>query len=153
VQLRLGAKDFPAWTMGASLKNCVLLVDRHHELSEGVRDLLATAFAGVFTVAEESSLLEGAARIQPVMVVADLAFAGGDIAGFVAALRRQAPAAKVLLFTVHDEPTVVRAAVSAGADGVVLTRSIATDLLPALDALLAGQSYVSPLRADDVRTH
>ena len=125
------------------MMNCVLFADRHHELSEGVRDLLATMFAGVFTVAEEGSLLEGAARIQPTLVVADLSLAGGDIAGFVAALRRQAPATKVLLLTVHDEATVTSAALAAGADGVILTRAVATDLLDAAEAVLAGRRYTS----------
>ena len=123
--------------------NCVLLADRHHELSEGVRGLLGTMFAGVFTVADEASLMEGAARIRPTVIVVDLSLAGGDIVGFLGALRRQAPAAKVLLLTVHDEPTVASAALAAGADGVVLTRAIATDLLEAVDAVLAGKRYTS----------
>lgn len=125
------------------MKNCVLLADRHHELSEGVRGLLGTVFEGVFAVGDQTSLLEGAARIQPNLVVADLALAGGDIHAFLARIRQRAPAAKVLLLTVHDEPTVVAAATAAGADGIVLTRAIATELLPAIDAILAGCRYSS----------
>ena len=125
------------------MMNCVLLADRHHELSEGVRELLGTTFEGVFAVADEASLMEGAARIRPTLVVVDLSLAGGDVVGFLGALRRQAPAAKVLLLTVHDEATVASAALAAGADGVVLTRAIATDLLEAVDAVLAGKRYTS----------
>ncbi len=123
--------------------NCVLLADRHHALSEGVRGLLGTMFAGVFTVADEASLLEGAARIRPTAVVVDLSLAGGDIVGFLRTLRERAPAVKVLLLTVHDEQTVASAALAAGADGVVLTRAIATDLLEAVEAVLAGKRYTS----------
>jgi two-component system secretion response regulator SsrB len=130
--------------MGDAMMNCVLLADRHHGLSEGVRGLLATTFAGVFTVTDEASLMEGAARIRPTVVVVDLSLAEGDMVGFLQALRRQAPAAKVLLLTVHDEPTVASAALAAGADGVVLKRAIATDLLAAVDAVLAGRRYTSP---------
>lgn len=125
------------------MKNCVLLAGQHHDLSEGVSGLLRTVFAGVFVVADEESLLEGAARLQPNLLVIDLPFTGGDMADFLKSLRKQAPAAKVLLLTVHDEPTVVAAALAAGADGVVLTRAIATDLLEAVDAILAGRCYVS----------
>ena len=46
--------------------------------------------------------------------------------------------------SVHDEPTVADAALAAGADGVVLKRSLATDLMAAVDALLAGKRYLSP---------
>ena len=130
--------------MGNASMNCVLLAGRHRELSEGVRGLLGTMFAGVFAVADEGSLLEGAARIQPNLVVVDLALAGGDIAGFLKALKRRAPETKALLLTVHDEPTVVSAALAAGAEGVVLTRAIATDLLEAVEAVLAGGHYSSP---------
>ena len=55
----------------------------------------------------------------------------------------QAPSAKVLLLSVHDESAVVAAALAAGADGLVLKREIAAELLTAVDALLAGERYVS----------
>jgi two-component system secretion response regulator SsrB len=129
--------------MGDTTMSCVLLADRHHGLSEGVRGLLGTMFAGVFAVADESSLMEGAARIRPTLVVVDLSLARGDVVGFLHTLRERAPAVKVLLLTVHDEPTVASAALAAGADGVVLTRAIATDLLEAVKAVLAGRRYTS----------
>ncbi len=125
------------------MMDCVLLADRHRELSEGVRGLLATRFAGVFMVADGGSLLEGAARIQPTLVVADLSLAGGDLAGFLSALHAHAPAAKVVVITVHDQPTLLAAALAAGADGVVLTGAVSTDLLEAVDAVLAGGRYTS----------
>ena len=71
----------------------------------------------------------------------DLSLAAGNVVGLLKSIRQRAPATKVVLLTVHDEPTVATAALAAGADGVVLTRAIATDLLPAVDAIFAGQSY------------
>ena len=44
----------------------------------------------------------------------------------------------------HDERTVAQAALAAGADAVVLKRCLGTDLMPAVDAVLAGQRYLSP---------
>ena len=44
---------------------------------------------------------------------------------------------KLVVLSVHDEPSVRRAAMDAGADGFVLTRAIATDLLPTVEAVLA----------------
>jgi hypothetical protein len=38
----------------------VLLADRHHDLAEGIRDLLSSAFACVFTVGDATSLLSKA---------------------------------------------------------------------------------------------
>lgn len=124
--------------------NCVLLADRHHSLSEGVRGLLETTFDNVFMVADQGSLMEGAERLRPQVIVVDLSLAGGDSAGLLRGLRERAPGAKLLVLTVHDEPTVTSCVVAGGADGVVLTRSIATDLLLAIDSILAGKRYVSP---------
>jgi len=53
--------------------SCVLLADRHHGLTEGVRGLLETAFGTVVMVVDEASLLEGASRLRPdVALVTDL---------------------------------------------------------------------------------
>jgi len=50
----------------------------------------------------------------------------------------------VLMLSVHDEPSVARSAIAAGADGVVLKRAIATDLLAGIETLLGGSHFVSP---------
>jgi DNA-binding NarL/FixJ family response regulator len=129
-----------------------LLADRHHRLSEGVRGLLDTVFSRVFMVADQNSLLEGAQRLSPALVVVDVSFAEGDIADLLRLIRDRAPAAKVLVLSVHDEPAVVDAALAAGADGLVLKRAIANDLLPAVDALLASRRYISPGAGQDPTT-
>jgi DNA-binding NarL/FixJ family response regulator len=124
---------------------CVLLGERHHELGDGVRGLLETAFGAVFLVADEASLIEGAARLQPALVVVDLSLAGGDLPRLLDTLRENAPTTKVLLLSVHDDEESVRSeALAAGADGLVLKQQIAAELLPAVDALLAGKRYLPP---------
>jgi len=125
-------------------RNCVLLADRHHGLRDSVRGLLETEFETVFMVATETALLDGAERLQPAVVVFDLSMCHGDLSGLIARVRAGASHARVLLLSVHDEPTVAAAAMAAGADAVVLKRSLSTDLMPAMDAVLAGQTYLSP---------
>jgi DNA-binding NarL/FixJ family response regulator len=70
--------------------------------------------------------------------------AGGDLCGLLARLAERSPGSKVLMLTVHDEATVAQAALAAGAAAVVLKRRLATDLLPAVDALRGGRRYMSP---------
>src|SRR5262245_38525581 len=115
---------------------CVLLADRHHGLTEGIRGLLGTLFRTVVMVADESSLQESAARLRPEVVVADLSLARDRSLRWLERLRQRHPEMKLVVLSVHDEPTVRRAAMDAGADGFVLTRAIATDLLPVLEAVL-----------------
>jgi len=128
--------------MSKHLSDCVLLADRHHGLSEGIRRLLEKSFNSVFLVADETSLVEGVGLLRPAAVVVDLSLGAGDLLGLMRELRARAPAAKMLLLSVHDEPSVVRSALAAGADGIILKRAIATDLLPALDAILAGRRFI-----------
>ncbi len=123
---------------------CVLLADRHHGLSEGVRGLLEAAFDSVFMVGDEASLLEGAHRLRPPVVIVDLSLAAGDAQGLLSRVIARSPDSKVVVLTVHDEPSVADAALRAGAHAVVLKRAIATDLLTAITEVVAGRRYASP---------
>jgi DNA-binding NarL/FixJ family response regulator len=124
--------------------SCVLLADRHHGLRDSVRGLLEIQFESVYMVANEASLVEGVGRLKPAVVVLDLSLAGGDLRGLLARVAERAPGSKVLMLTVHDEATVAQAALTAGAEGVVLKSRLATDLLPAVDALRGGKRFLSP---------
>ena len=56
-------------------------------------------------------------------------------AGFVFAF----PMLKLIMLSVHDEWSVSQAVIEAGANGFVLKRAVATELLPAVEAVLAGR--------------
>lgn len=128
--------------------SCVLLADRHHGLTEGVRGLLETAFGTVVMVADEASLVEGASRLQPDVAVVDLSLAQDSGLDWLRAVRRRCPDLKVIVLSVHDEQTVRRAALVAGADALVLKRAIATDLLPAVELVRTGQKEEIPSAAE-----
>ena len=130
--------------MGQEEMRCVLLADPHHALSEGVRGLLATTFEAVVMVADEVSLFESASRLQSNLVVVDLALSRGNALELVRRLRGRFPTMKMIIVSVHDQSSVSRSVLEAGADGFVVKRAIATDLLAATDAVLAGQQYISP---------
>jgi two-component system secretion response regulator SsrB len=127
--------------MSAKVARCVLLAERHHGLSEGVRGLLETMFEVVVMVADQPSLFESAERLAPALVVVDLSLARGQDRGWLGRLRARCPDTRVIVLSIHDEPSVQREAVKAGVEGFVLKRAIATDLLPAVEAVLAGRHY------------
>jgi DNA-binding NarL/FixJ family response regulator len=130
--------------MSNSESRSVLLADPHHGLSDGVRGLLATTFRSVVMVADEVSLFESAGRLQSDLAVVDLALSRGNALDLIRRLRDRFPAMKMIIVSVHDQSSVSRSVLEAGADGFVVKRAIATDLLAAADAVLAGQRYVSP---------
>ena len=123
---------------------CVLLADRHHGLTEGIRGLLETSFEAVVMVADETSFLETAERLRPTLVVADLALAPGENFGWLRRLLARCPDSRVIVLSKHDELTVIQSALEAGAAGFVLKREITSQLLDAVEAVIAGRLYVPP---------
>ena len=126
----------------------VLVGHAQRRLSEGLRDLLQASFEGVFMVADRPSLIEGASRLQPALIVFDLSFAAGNLHALVADLHRKSPVSRTLLLCGHDDRATDAAMLSAGADGVVHHASLATDIPNAVDAVLAGRRYPSPSDAN-----
>ena len=122
---------------------CVLLGHAQQRLSEGLRGMLGASFEQAFIVTDRVSLLEGATRLQPMLVVADLALADGNPGALIAELRSRAPGVRTLLLCDHDDPLVDAAALAAGADGVLGNASLADELYAAIETLLAGGRYTS----------
>jgi DNA-binding NarL/FixJ family response regulator len=132
--------------MKSDAVKCVLLADRHHGLTEGIRGLLETSFEAVVMVADEVSFLETAERLRPTVVVADLALAPGENFGWLRRLLVRCPKSRVIVLSTHDEVSVVESALEAGAAGFVFKREIASQLLDAVESVIAGRRYV-PLGA------
>jgi len=74
----------------------------------------------------------------------DLSLARDNGLGWMRAVRQRCPDLKVIVLSVHDEESVRRAAIEAGADAFVLKRAIVTDLLPAIEAVRATGAHIGP---------
>ena len=123
---------------------CAILADRHAAVVDGIRGLLESAFESVFMVADIGSLSNGAKRLKPDLIILDLSLVGGDLPGLLGDITAQSPASRLIVITLHDEPTVPHLAFSAGAHGVVLKRCVGRDFLDAVDTVLRGGRFVSP---------
>jgi DNA-binding NarL/FixJ family response regulator len=124
---------------------CVLLADNHFNMLEAVRRLLEGRFATTVIVSEETSLLEAVGRMEPDLVVVDLSLPVSGTVNVVRSLFSRYPRLRVIALSVHDEQPAVSQALSAGAAGFVLKRTVAVDLTAAVDAVLRGETYVSPV--------
>jgi DNA-binding NarL/FixJ family response regulator len=116
---------------------CALLADRHLNLVEGIRGLLETEFEAVVVVGDEVSLFETARRLDANLAIVDLSLAPGDGLGLIRRIRKHFPQLQLVALSPHVEKGVELAAIQAGANGFVRKGSIATDLLPTIDAVLA----------------
>ena len=87
--------------------------------------------------------VQKAEELQPDVILLDINLP--KMHGFEVAreVRRLAPHARLLFMSQESSPDVVREALSLGADGYVQKISAATDLLPAIEAVLAGRRFVS----------
>lgn len=121
----------------------VLVGHAHPRLSEGLRHWLQASFEAVFVVGDRASLLDGAMRLQPALMVVDLGLAEGDLAALSAELHRRSPASRLLLLSDYEDAGADAAALSAGVDGVVHRATLAAELFTAVDTVLAGRRYVA----------
>ena len=123
---------------------CVLLADRHQNMLEGIRGLLESMFDTVMMVADELSLMEAISKIKPDLVVADLSLPASEEVNIARSLKKENPDLKFIILSIHDEMTAVDECLAAGAEGFVLKRSAASDLILAVDEVLGGGTFVSP---------
>jgi len=125
-------------------KGCVILADSHQNLLESVRGLLETMFETVVMVADKRSLFEAAGKLKPKLAVVDLSLPVSGEVNVAREIKSRYPELKFIILSIHDEPTAVSEAMSAGASGFVLKRSIVNDLFPAIREILKGGTYISP---------
>ncbi len=124
--------------------SCAILADRHTALADRLRELLRAVCDTVVTVADTRSLLDGARRLRPNLIVIDLGFGEDGITNLLHELKADVPDARLIVLSLHDDPEIARAALAEGADGIVAKQSIAEDLLESIDRVLSGSTFVSP---------
>lgn len=127
----------------------VLVVDDHTIVRQGLVALLASS-PGLAVVGEAGtagSALEAAARLQPDVVLLDLSLPDLPGTTVLQRLADVAPAARVLVLSMHDSEEYVRPAVAAGARGYLVKGSGLGDLVAAIGAVAAGQAFFSPAAA------
>ncbi len=122
----------------------VLLADDHPIVSEGLQSLLSARFDVVGVVEDGQALLEAARTLAPDVVVADISMPLVNGIEATRRLQREQPQIKVVILTMHREEAYARRALEAGASGYVLKVSAADELLTAVDAALAGTTFVTP---------
>jgi two-component system response regulator NreC len=124
----------------------VLLADDHAVLRAGIR-LLLNSQPDFEVSGEAASGLEAmtlSEALQPDLILLDLSMPGLGGLDALGALRRNAPSARILILTMHDDPQYLRRALKNGAAGYVLKKAADVELLSAARAVLRGEVYVHP---------
>ena len=131
-------------------KPTVILADDHTLVLEGFRRLLEAQCELLATVGDGQALLKAVAQQHPDIVILDISMPVMNGIEAARALKSQFPSVKLLFVTMHADPAYIRAAFQAGASGYILKQSLGDELTQALQALLRGHTYITPLIAKEV---
>jgi DNA-binding NarL/FixJ family response regulator len=128
----------------------VILADDHPIVTEGLRYVLAARFDVIAVVEDGQVLLETARSLKPDVIVADISMPSINGIEATARLRQENPAIKVVILTMHREEAYARRALAVGASGYVLKVAAADELVAAIEAALAGKTFVTAEIADSL---
>jgi DNA-binding NarL/FixJ family response regulator len=124
----------------------VLVVDDHPMIMQGCRVSLSTA--GIDSIVEAASPTAGYRtflRSKPDLSIVDLNFTGNELGGLalIERMRRGNKHARILVFTMHNDPGIVARALEIGANGYLLKDSPSSELIVAARRLLRGEVYLA----------
>lgn len=127
---------------GFSVPIRILLVDDHPALVRGLASLFDDERFLIVGTADTSEGLRELARTErPDIAVTDLSMPGDVFEAIAEAVRL---GTRVVVFTAYADPKLAFRALEAGALGFVLKGRPADDLFEAVNAVEAGQVFVSP---------
>ena len=132
---------------GSGNRPRVLLADDHARLLESASRLLSKNFQIVGTVSNGAQAVDVAQRLDPDVIVLDIAMP--DLDGFqtLHQLRATGSRAAVVFLTTYDTDEYMTAALRSGGRGYVLKTRMASDLAAAVQHALAGRMFVPSLTA------
>ena len=128
----------------------VIMADDHSLILAGLRRLVEAECEVVGTVEDGRTLVETAQKLRPDLILLDISMP--LLNGLEAArqLHKLVPESKLIFLTMHASPTYATEAFQAGASGYLLKRSAASELSQAIQSVMQGQQYLTPLITKDV---
>jgi DNA-binding NarL/FixJ family response regulator len=131
----------------------VFIADDHAMLRAGLRTLIdgQPDMRVVGEAADGESAERGILKAAPDVAVMDISMPGRDGIKTITRVLKERPRLRVLIFTVHDEPDVVCAALAAGAAGYVEKRAVDTELVAAIRAVAEGRAFLQVTRPDPIQ--
>ncbi len=132
----------------------ILLADDHRMFREGLRALVGSEpdMDVVGEADDGRAAVALAERLRPDLVLMDVSMPSLNGLQATERIKQNCPQMKVLALTRHADDGYLRQLLKAGVAGYVLKRSGSDELLRAVRAVAAGQSYLDPSVASSVIT-
>ncbi len=122
----------------------ILIADDHALMLDGITNLLEPKYAVVGTAEDGQALVEAAIRLNPELIILDITMPVMNGIDAAREIRKHLPQAKLLFVTIHATSTYLNAALEAGADGYAVKSSGRSEILAAVESVLAGNRYIAP---------
>jgi len=130
----------------------VLIADDHAILRSGLRMLIESQ-ADMKVVAEAENgneAIQIAQKSSPDVVILDVTMPERGGLHAIEQILKQSPNTRILVLTMHEEAAYMRTALTAGASGYVLKKSVDADLLSGIRAIHKGRTYVDSELASEL---
>lgn len=127
----------------------IFLIDDHTIVRAGLKALIHTQ-ADLKVVGDCNRVQHAVhtiTQLQPDVILLDLSLACGG-AGAITTVRQACPKARVLVLTMHDDRSYLRASLMAGAAGYLVKHAADDALLTAIRTVHSGRAYVDGALAD-----
>lgn len=124
----------------------IFIVDDHALVRGGLCQLIAKD-SELFVIGQASHGAEAVKRLSvdsPDLLLVDLRMEGFDGTRVIRTAKKLDPEIRVMALTAYTDPSYVRAALLAGADGYIVKSESAENILRAIHCVLDGYSYLSP---------
>ena len=122
----------------------VLLADDHQMLLDALKELLEPSYEVVGLVTDGRALLKASEKLQPDIIVLDIAMPKLNGLDAARQLKQSMPTVRLVFMTMNEDPYLVAEAFRAGASAFLLKQAAGLELNRAIERVLKGGTYVTP---------
>jgi DNA-binding NarL/FixJ family response regulator len=134
------------------VKSTVLLADDHPGILDMLSKLLFRDFEIVGAVQDGAAAVAATVRLNPDIVVMDISMPVMDGIQAMCEIRQMGVNSEIVVLSGLDDPMYVASALEAGARGYVLKSRMSSDLVLALEEVLAGRTFLPRSRVSSKTT-
>jgi two-component system response regulator DegU len=127
-----------------TLKHRVFIADDQEDMLRAAAIALEDDFQVIGMAGNGRDVLRLVPVLHPEVLVLDIVMPMLNGIETASRLRSSGSPIRIVFLTVHEDCDFLDAAVSAGGQGYVLKSHLATDLVPAIESVLKGRSFISP---------